>query len=426
MFRRLWTMTLLSILMIGAVIANNSAAQEIVAIRVEGNKRTKSWVVLRELKTQVGDTLNPEQLSQDRDRVLNLQLFERAKLSTAPGPEGDTLIVRVWERWYIFPFPVLFINEHDFKKLSYGAGLVHFNFRGRAEVLNAVGWAGYNPGAYLTYHNPWFGGNSRLFAELQVSAQSIRSKSLELPTHDERRRMVSFLLGKRFGYGVYVSGTARYTDRKTDPPVPGAVNSPNGRDRFGTVGGQVLLDWRDFRGYPSQGVYLRLMVLHHGSGSRWVDYDRWSADVRFYRRLLVGSLALRTAGTLSRGTVPVYDRVYIGYQERIRGHFGTKKEGENRFVGSVEWRVTLLPVRYSEFSGLSAFLKTWKFGINAAFFADAGKVWTGYERFGSGEWLRGFGVGLHLRVPYVEVLRAELAFDEKGRAELIFDVGVSF
>ncbi len=419
----LWT-GLLLLLCLGDV--SSVFGQRVVAERVEGNRRTKPWVILRELKTQVGDSVTPSDLEVDRDRVLNLGLFERAEVTLHPGPEGDTLVVRVWERWYIFPFPILFANEHDLRKLSYGLGLAHFNFRGRAEIVSVVGWLGYNPALRFSYSNPWFGGKHRLLGSLEVFWSSIQGKSLEFPEYHEKQRGVKVRFGKRFSYGTYVVGLAGYTLRRTDPPDLGVTIDPGGRDAFGSLGLLAIFDGRDFRPYPWRGYYVESLLKQNGFGAPLIDYTRLVLDTRGYLPLPVGSLGLRVVTKLSRGRVPVYDRVYIGYEERVRGHFAKRLEGDDMGLGSVEWKVTLLPLRYWPAPTYLPLTTALKFGLNASVFYDVAAVWRRGQSARAGTWLHGFGVGLHVRVPYAEVVRLEAAFDEKGKAEFILDVGKAF
>jgi len=109
-------------------------------IVIVGNDHTKDHVILREMKVKVGDPYDEERVEEDRKRIQNLQLFTRVEIKAMRSDAGVVLLVWVAERWYIFPVPILFINEHDWKKLSYGASLLYENFRGRDETIYASSW----------------------------------------------------------------------------------------------------------------------------------------------------------------------------------------------------------------------------------------------------------------------------------------------
>jgi outer membrane protein assembly factor BamA len=135
------------------------------------------------------------------------------------------------------------------------------------------------------------------------------------------------------------------------------------------------------------------------------------------------TLALRTKTNLSSGKIPIYDRVYLGYSERIRGHFFEKFEGENMAIASVVFRMPLLPIRYFNLRDIS-YLSNLKFGISLGFFIDTGLTWFQQDKIRASMLQSGYGMGIHLHLPYVNLLRFELAFDEESRGELIVDLEV--
>jgi outer membrane protein assembly factor BamA len=153
------------------------------------------------------------------------------------------------------------------------------------------------------------------------------------------------------------------------------------------------------------------------------DYTRIETDARGYLPVIGQcTFAVRSAITMTAGVVPVYDRLFIGYEERIRGHWSVTAEGENRWIASAALRFPLIKIRYFDL-GESSESMNLKFGVSFGFFADAGKVWFHNERLDTGRLLFGYGAGLHFHLPIVDVLRFEAAFDEKGRREWIFDIG---
>ena len=114
-------------------------------VQVIGNEKTKSYIILREIPYQFPDTLSQLDLLRIKNRIQNLFLFNRVELIVTEQGMKKQLIILVTESWYFFPSPLLFINEHDWSKISYGLQLSHSNFRGRNEKLNLGGWFGYTP-----------------------------------------------------------------------------------------------------------------------------------------------------------------------------------------------------------------------------------------------------------------------------------------
>src|SRR5574341_1702791 len=94
---------------------SSAATLKITKISISGNRRTKSKVILREMKTQVGDTLDLAMLQADQQRIFNLGLFNRVEVDSLQRPDGVHVLIGVTERLYFFPFPIFFLNERDRK-----------------------------------------------------------------------------------------------------------------------------------------------------------------------------------------------------------------------------------------------------------------------------------------------------------------------
>ena len=411
----------------------------IAKILISGNRHTKPLIIQREMKTQIGDTIDIATLQADQKRILNLGLFNRVELDTLHSPEGVHLLIGVTERLYLFPFPIFFINEKDWGKASYGAGIVHTNFRGRNEIAALSGWAGYNPAFAVDYSNPWIFGAAQMLTRFRFAVQRNRNRSFEKLGQevDENRIGASWSIGKRFGLFTYLNLSLGYTQLKFDPPVTGETLDPSGRDRLPSAGLSLAYDRRDLFEYPRSGVFMRLWGQRTGFNSEHVHYWRYGADLRGYKKLYRNvSFGARAMTDLAQNKIPIYDRVFLGYSNRVRGHFTRaedKDEGENLTLASAELRFPILAWRYfsvSNVPGFASYLQNMKFGLSAGVFADYGRVWfqnappDGSRRVLPPQF--GYGAGLHVHLPYINLLRIEFAIDEDGRSEWFTDIGVAF
>jgi len=412
---------------------------QIVKILISGNRHTKPQIIRREMKTQIGDTIDIATLQADQKRILNLGLFNRVELDTLHSPEGVHLLIGVSERLYLFPFPIFFINEKDWGKASYGAGVVHTNFRGRNEIAALSGWAGYNPAFAVDYSNPWIFGPAQMLTRFRFAVQRNRNRSFEKLRQevDENRLGASWSIGKRFGLFTYLNLGLGYTQLKFDPPVPDETLDPSGRDRLPSVGLSFTYDRRDLFEYPRSGVLVRLWGQRTGFNSEHIHFWRYGADWRGYKKLYRNvSIGARAMTDLAQNKIPIYERVFLGYSNRVRGHFTRaedKDEGENLTLASAELRFPLMPWHYFSISDVPMFgsyMQNMKFGISAGIFADYGRVWfqdpppDGTRRVLPPQF--GYGAGLHFHLPYINLLRVELAFDEDGQSEWFTDIGVAF
>ena len=406
------------------VSADSSLSGKIVsAINIYGNDKTKPYVILREMKQKTDAALDLNLLIEDQQRIFSLMLFNRVIIMADPGVEGVVLNIIVTERWYIFPMPILFINDRDWKKLSYGAGVTHMNFRGRGEIAAFSFWLGYNPSVRLEYSNPRLGSSRNLFTKVQFYLNNRESKHFGDQVK-EKHNGFQWTLGKRFGYHTRFSFRVGYKEVKFSPAVSGQTLSTDGLDRLPYLGFNYSWDSRDLIEYPHTGWYIKFGAVKTGLSSMSADYLRYYYDIRKYFPLFRHStLAVRWLVNMSAGTIPIYNRTYLGYGERIRGHFFDIFEGENRTLAGIGYRFPILKKRYFSLAD-NPQLSNLQFGISFGLFAETGTVWFQREDIRKKRFLSGFGGGFHFHLPYISLLRLEIAFNELGKHQFLADIFV--
>lgn len=406
----------------------DSTSYQILKIDIIGNEKTRPEVILRELHFSENEPVSHAALSAAFKRVQSLMLFNRVKFDLVGDSEYSSLLITVYERWYIFPIPVLYRNERDWRKISFGGKLLYYNFLGRNILLNFSAAFGYNPLLKFSYYNPWFMGDLKLFTNFSIYYGKVRSLSPELNEYEDTRTGFDWLIGKRFGHYFYAGLTISYAEIKA-PPEIGLTLSPSGTDRFPSLTATVQYDNRDLKEYPHQGWFLTLSGKRAGNGGV-IQHYRYGADLRTYAPISrKTTLALRAAVDLSSGKIPSYDRVYFGYWERLRGHYYDVYEGENLAFAGAEFRFPILKIRYIDVETLpelEQYSSNLKFGVSAGLFAEAGKVWNHDDALTLKYFKPGFGAGVHFHVPYVEVFRLECGFDFDWNPSLIAEVEVAF
>ncbi|MFQ5630958.1 MAG: BamA/TamA family outer membrane protein, partial [bacterium] len=291
----------------------------IVEIKVEGNKKTKPQVILREMKTKPGQTVTLEQLQLDQQRIASLGLFSRVEMRAEPEEDGLALVIVVSEQWYIFPLPVLFFNDKEIKlkKLTYGAAVVHTNFRGRAEVVQISILLGFNPSFAIDYSNPWIFGDARFFMRTHFFVSRFRNKSSEIRDSkiNEERIGGGFTFGKRLTLHTSLSLGLSYRRLRISSTDTTLTLHPSGRDRLPQAIFSFTRDHRDYIFYPIRGSYFRLTLQKTGiPGNAYIDYGRAVLDVRrFFPLGQHTTFGLRYSANLSSGNLPSYDRVFFGF-----------------------------------------------------------------------------------------------------------------
>jgi outer membrane protein assembly factor BamA len=189
-------------------------------------------------------------------------------------------------------------------------------------------------------------------------------------------------------------------------------------------------DNRDLVFYPSQGWRMALVIQKNGFFVDYLDYWKYQVDIRKYCTFHSVIFAGRIATTQSIGALPIYDRVYLGYGERVRGHFYEVHEGRHNVIGGLEMRFTLLNLRYYALPAPDFMpkhlLQNLKLGLNGAFFIETGEVWSKPEDLQVNKLITGFGASLIARVPYAEIIRLDMAFNENFDMQWIFEIGMAF
>ncbi len=123
-------------------------------------------------------------------------------------------------------------------------------------------------------------------------------------------------------------------------------------------------------------------------------------------------------GELGTG-LPEYLQFSLGGANTIRGWSLDSQRGRNQFIGTLEYLYVAQPVRPFTVAKLNFYA-----GLQVAGFADLGRAWNHQSDLDATAALDGYGVGLRLLVPFVDLIRLDLAWGEPGRGATFY-FGVS-
>ena len=139
-------------------------------IFVEGNKRTKDYIIQRELPFKPGDSIFLPDLVKAfeiaRQQLFNTGLFNEVvvSLKSFRGYHVDVNI-SVKERWYIFPIPYVKPVDRNLSewakqgfgldRVNYGFKFTHYNFSGRNDKLRLWLITGYTKQIQFQYEQPY-------------------------------------------------------------------------------------------------------------------------------------------------------------------------------------------------------------------------------------------------------------------------------
>lgn len=405
------------------------------SIQVRGNDITEDFIILRELTFKMGDSVTGKTLRFNRERVYSLKLFNRVDFKIVTEHDKNILEILLYETWYLYPIPFVRLDNGDFDKATYGFNILYKNFRGRNETLRAKVGIGYDPTYSIYYDNP------ALFFEDDIGM----SFGFGYVKMNNRSKAAKNIIGEDFQYKIFsqaVSINKRinqfnnaflsigYNYIESQFTRKGITASDGRIDRLLSGGISYIYDSRDLKFYSENGLYTFINFFHKGFGINGISYNEFEIDFREYRSLyeqLSGKWRLVYRNTFGK-LVPFYDYSYLGYGERVRGHYNNIREGKGYLLTSFElsyplvkdWNVSLkLPL-------LPESLTSARIGIYLSGFIDSGDTFNDSRSFSVNHFYTGYGFGItFLFLPY-NAFRFEYALNELGRGEFIIGTGFSF
>ncbi len=402
-------------------------------IYIQGNEETKASVILRELPFAPGDSVTNREIEYARDRVYSTRLFTKVLMEPVPVRANEIdLLIYVEERWYIWPYPVVGIRDRDWKRFYAGAGIADMNFRGLDEKLAGMFALGYDPFAAVRFRSPGIGSHRDYLLTMSGSYSKGRSIGVQAGSASGEFKGtfgdISVEIGRRFGLFSTISLGASYNYVSSGDDSLRLVLSPNGTDVFAAAKLSYVYDSRNLRSYATDGTFISIRLEKYGLGESLVNFGRLSADARKYFQIGGAlTLAARLYGNFAEGpAIPVYDDVFIGYFERIRGMFNSVSQGVDMAGGNLEIRIPIVRQMYIEIPDfpLKEFISN-RIGLYWNFFADAGETAGREFDFDKRNLLFGYGGGVSLLLPYDLILQADCARGSDGHVEFILDFGAT-
>lgn len=421
-------------------------------IFLTGNKKTRDRIILRELSVAVGKSYDfknlKEILEADRNKIYNTKLFNEVEVSILELDYNKVdIVVRVTERWYLFPIPLLDIidrnfndwwvnHDHDFNRLIYGLSLYHFNMRGMNERMTITAQLGYSKRFEVEYSFPYIDRSQR--NGLSLYAKYLEYNNLHYIVEENKRNFyesdqllkTSYQFGAKYTlrnsfYTRHTFGLEYNTAHVADTVLelnPNYLGTGTNNQQYFKVSYNFSLDKRDIVAYPLKGFIINAEVYKIGLGIENnvsktglnASYAKFVDIGKGYYLSNYSSVDLSVPGdqpyTLLSGLgfrnnlVRGYELYVIYAQNYFLNKATFKKE---IFKGSTKWKS--MPLEQFQYIPYGLYLKT---------YLDLGyaKNTMGLEgnQLLSDRWLAGTGIGLDFVTMYDFVIRAEYSFNNIG------------
>ncbi len=433
-------------------------------IRFYDNKKTKNFVLENEFLFKKGDTMSYSRFKRDlRQSKLNLtntSLFNFVTVDTIISPlesgyKSALVQVRVLERWYVWPIPILettdrnfnaWLKTKDYTRINYGVDLKWYNFTGRHDDLGLVACWGKNQRFGLSYKYPYIN-KSRHFGS-SISVSYTRNKEIGVKTEEDKLEYIfsphdlstqkNISIGFIYRHTPFISqefslGYDNYIFSDTVVIANPEYTYKNGEKlNFLTLAYKLKLDYRDVRFYPLHGWYSDVEIIKKGLGfgfEKPVDIGTLKTSGRYYWQFgkkwyAATSLVLKFSTSAYQ---PYFFMKGLGYeQDYVRGYESYVIDGKDYGYSRSSIKYELFPKRVVDLKWLrlSKFSKI-HFTTYLNGFLDMGYVNQPQWRESSTNklpktLLLGGGVGMDVVTYYDKIFRIEYAINKMGKTNFSF------
>jgi outer membrane protein assembly factor BamA len=344
-------------------------------------------------------------VQEDYEGLDKLGIFSDVRIEAAPGDSGVVLDVKVKETLRYIPTISLAISDEN--GISIGGGLKSVNLLGSGIYLSAVARFGGATTLELILRGP-YRAKSHFAYQFEFYHRDRDNTLFDFKeVADEFHLALRRVVRKRLHMGVEYSYQIIQSDRA------GKTLSPDNLDHVSTLGLSAGMDTRDLWSNPGRGWENTLYGFWSGFLGGDTDFFRLRLDLRKYTRLgdrhVLAVFSMFTGSTGKVGeNMAEWQTFGLGGSNTVRGWDLGSRYGKNEFINTVEYRYMALKPKSFSFKSINL-----RMGLQIAVFADFASAWYDQEGFEK-SWIAGGGAGVRFIIPYVDMLRIDFGFGQKG------------
>jgi outer membrane protein assembly factor BamA len=460
---------------IGQSAEDSTAVIRLNRVIIIGNKKTKDWIISRELSLKTGDSVVRYQLKtilkKDQNKIYNLRIFHTAQVRSLELPDKTfDLLVEVEERFFTFPVPIFELSDrnfnewwenynHKFNRVNYGLRLYQYNFRGRNETIRLTAQFGFSRKLDLIYRIPYI--DKRQKQGLIFEANFSEPKNLAYQTTDHKLVFLSGreTLRKKYGFGVTytyrksfyethaitaeydnstIADTIQLLIQENQPdPAPNYFLNSSRNQWYTALSYTFISEHRDVVAYPLNGYQVIAGLKRFGLGlGESVNMTTFFASLANHKSLKKGFYFSNfTSGYYATpGNQPYYLYYGLGYKKQfVRGYeiyviegpwYALNKTTLKKRIFKQVYRLDVLPWERFQHFPIAIYLKAYAdvgYTRNYNYYEDRNQ-----NTLLSNRLIAGVGLGLDLVTAYDGVLRIEYTLNREGAHGFFFHIKREF
>lgn len=428
------------------------------SINIEGNNKTKSYIITNELDISIGDTiffndLGPRFLK-NKNRVLSTGLFVDASFNLKSiniTTGNSTMLITVIESWYIYPKIIFELVDRNFnewyydhnasfKRINLGLELEHKNLTGDSDFLEVKLQAGITRKVELKYIRPYLSKSHRiglifniLYKNSKELAYDTRKNKLEYFRDDNKTLFNQFRINTGLTYKPELfdihSVNFKFFNNEVNPIILDEYNSNfftnNPKQRYFNISYSYVRDTRQYKLYPRGGYLLGFSVEKIGLGI-FKDINQLDISSTFEKyfsfKNFISSYQIKGKKRIFSKENPYFNNKSLGYEDDfLNGYELYVIDGENYIFSKTSQKFRILSgtldfspkIRIKQFKFIP-----YDFYLSLNF--DMGYVNNNVnfvENNFNNRLLYGYGIGLDIIV-YNNLFRISYSFNHIGEGGL--------
>ena len=395
-------------------------------IIIEGNKKTKDFILLREIHHQLHEPVDTVKILNDKNRIENLGIFSGVDWELLPLDNGTLILKYIVKESIQKTPPTIFPTYNESKGWSLNALWVFNNFRGQNQLLALSGSVGGEDTYGISFKDPWIL-NDHISFSFNIMRNFYKNRFLNSDVE---------LKSMRIGVGKWFKDKIKTEISLASESKIFKLEQEIAQYKYIHTYSNIRYDTRDIFWNPRKGFLISSSFEYlRGYDFKIFHTLIWNQSLSFYKKLnnIQKNAVIALNGVIQKkfGYKDRFFQNYIGSSNTIRGwqlpdsttyRLEPFRIGHEYLQTSIEYRYEIIP-KYVTSVGIES-------GLGIVCYTDAGFIIKNGYLNHLESILLGSGIGIRIPFPIVGVLRFDFglgAIDNKIKSKSFhFGIGQKF